>query len=175
MSKNAVFCLTNSRDCADRIIDRLHFSGFPYSEISVLLPETDLEHDILHVKSSKASEGVTTGATTGGIVGGAIALLVGVGALAIPGIGMFIAAGPIMAALSGAALGAATGGIVGGLIGLGIPEIEAKIYDAKLRVGHFLISVHTQNSDEVERAKAIYTVEGAEEISTLREAAVPEA
>ena len=141
----------------------------------MLLPDTAGTKDFGHVKSTKASEGVTAGATTGGVAGGALGLLAGIGALAIPGVGPFIAAGPIMAALSGAAIGATTGGIVGGLIGLGIPEIEAKRYDEKLRKGNYLISAHGNTSDQLDRAEQIFKAEGAEDISTVREATAPKA
>src|SRR6266436_2341861 len=126
-----------------------------------------------HVKATKAPEGATTGAATGGATGGVIGLLAGIGALAIPGVGPFIAAGPIMAALSGAAGGAATGGVVGGLIGLGIPEIEAKRYEEKLKKGNYLIAVHTDESEDVDRAKHIFKTAGAEDISTVSEASTP--
>ena len=112
---------------------------------------------------------------TGGVTGGVIGLLAGIGAFAIPGVGPFIAAGPIMAALSGAAVGATTGGVVGGLVGLGIPEIEAKRYDEKLRKGNYLIAVHTDESEDVERAKDIFKTAGAEDISTVSEASAPKA
>jgi uncharacterized membrane protein len=104
-----------------------------------------------------------------------LGLLAGIGALAIPGVGPFIAAGPIMAALSGAAVGAATGGVVGGLIGLGIPEIEAKRYDEKLKKGNYLVAVHTDESEDVDRAKRIFKTVGAEDISTVSEASAPKA
>jgi len=173
MSKTSVFCITKSRNHAERIIDRLHLSGFPYSEISVLMPETESRHDIGHVKATKAPEGTATGAATGGVAGGVLGLLAGIGALAIPGVGPFIAAGPLMAALSGAAIGAATGGVVGGLIGLGIPELEAKIYEGKLKTGNFLISVHAHDGKEVSRAKEIFKSEDAEDIATTSQASVP--
>ncbi len=173
MSNTSIFCITKSRAHAEIIIDRLHSSGFAYSEISVLTPETDSNHDIGHVKATKAPEGTATGAATGGVAGGVLGLLAGIGALAIPGVGPFIAAGPIMAALSGAAIGATTGGIVGGLIGLGIPELEAKIYEGKLRTGNFLVSVHAHNSDEVTRAKDIFDDEDAEDIATTTETSLP--
>ena len=173
MSKTSVFCITKSRTHAERIIDRLHASGFAYSEISVLMPETESQHDIGHIKATKAPEGTATGAATGGVAGGVLGLLAGIGALAIPGVGPFIAAGPIMAALSGAALGATTGGIVGGLIGLGIPEIEAKIYEEKLKTGNYLVSVHGHDSKEVDRAKEIYKSENAEDISTTSQTTPP--
>src|SRR5256885_16152028 len=97
------------------------------------MPDTGGRHDVGHVKATKAPEGATTGATAGGVTGGVLGLLAGIGTLAIPGVGPLIAAGPIMAALSGAAVGATAGGIAGGLIGLGIPEIEAKRYEEKLK------------------------------------------
>jgi uncharacterized membrane protein len=130
------------------------------------MPDTAGKHDFGHVKATKAPEGATTGATAGGVTGGVLGLLAGIGALAIPGVGPFIAAGPIMAALSGAALGATTGGLVGGLIGLGIPEIEAKRYEEKLRNGNFLIAVDAKDSDEVDRAKEIFKNARAEDIAT---------
>src|ERR1041384_357839 len=130
------------------------------------MPDTGGTRDVGHVKATKAPEGATTGAATGGATGGVIGLLAGIGALAIPGVGPLIAAGPIMAALSGAAVGAATGGVVGGLIGLGIPEIEAKRYEEKLKKGNYLIAVHTDESEDVDRAKDIFKTAGAEGIST---------
>ncbi len=174
MSKTAVFCITKSRAHAERIIDRLHIAGFAYSEISVLMPETDSQHDIGHVKATKAPEGAATGAATGGVAGGVLGLLAGIGSLAIPGLGPFIAAGPIMAALGGAAVGATAGGVVGGLIGLGIPEIEAKIYEGKLKTGNYLVSAHVRNSGEVTKAKDIFKQQDAEDISTTSQTSVPE-
>jgi hypothetical protein len=124
------------------------------------------KHDIGHVKASKAPEGATTGAVTGGVTGGVIGLLAGIGALAIPGVGPLIAAGPIMAALSGAAIGGTTGGVVGGLIGLGIPEIEAKRYEDKLKKGNYLISVHAHDDEQEDKAKDIFRAANAEDITT---------
>src|SRR4051795_7312186 len=166
MSKKSVFCIAKSRTQAEQIVERLQSSGFATSEISVLLPDTEGKHDIGHVKATKAPEGATTGAATGGVTGGVLGLLAGIGALAIPGVGPFIAAGPIMAALSGAAIGATTRGIVGGLIGLGIPEIEARRYEEKLKRGNYLISVHANNDDQLDRAEAIFKQADAEDIST---------
>src|SRR5213079_3188492 len=165
MSKS-VFGIATTQGQAERIVQQLQAQGFATSEISVLMPDTGGTRDVGHVKATKAPEGATTGAATGGATGGVIGLLAGIGALAIPGIGPFIAAGPIMAALGGAAIGGATGGIVGGLIGLGIPEIEAKRYEAKLRAGNYLIAVHTRNSDEEDRAERIFKDAGAEDITT---------
>jgi uncharacterized membrane protein len=165
MSKTSVFCIATSHSQAERIVENLQKAGFPAAEISVLLPADEGKHDIGHVKSSKAPEGATTGAVTGGVTGGVIGLLAGIGALAIPGVGPLIAAGPIIAALSGAAVGGATGGIVGGLIGLGIPEIEAKRYEEKLKAGNYLISVHAQDGDRKDLAKNIFKTAGAEDIT----------
>jgi len=166
MAKSQVFCIAKTSTQAELIIERLQASYFPTGEISILLPDTSGRHDIGHVKATKAPEGATTGATAGGVTGGVLGLLAGIGALAIPGVGPFIAAGPIMAALSGAALGATTGGLVGGLVGLGIPEIEAKRYEEKLRKGNFLIAVDAKDSDQVDRAKEIFKNAGADDIAT---------
>ena len=173
MSKTSVFCIANSHSQAERIVENLQSGGFPTSEISVLLPADEGKHDIGHVKATKAPEGATTGAVTGGVTGGVIGLLAGIGALAIPGVGPLIAAGPIMAALSGAAIGATTGGIVGGLIGLGIPEIEAKRYEEKLKKGNYLISAHAEDGKQIDRAKKIFEELGAEDICTVAEATAP--
>ena len=168
MSKS-VFGIAITHGQAERIVEQLQAKGFAASEISVLMPDTGGTRDVGHVKATKAPEGATTGAATGGATGGVIGLLAGIGALAIPGVGPFIAAGPIMAALSGAA----TGGVVGGLIGLGIPEIEAKRYEEKLKKGNYLIAVHTDENEDVDRAKRIFKAAGAEDISTVSEASAP--
>ena len=166
MSKKSVFGIAKTQGQAEQIVDRLQSSGFAASEISVLMPDTAGTHDMGHVKATKAPEGATTGATTGGIAGGVLGLLAGIGALAIPGVGPFIAAGPIMGALSGLGIGAATGGLVGGLVGLGIPEIEAKHYEEKLKAGNYLIAVHARTDDEEERAEDIFEKAGAEDVTT---------
>ena len=175
MSKKSVFGIVKTHSQAEQIVEDLQDAGFPVSEISVLLPDNEGKHDIGHVKATKAPEGATTGATTGGVTGGVLGLLAGVGALAIPGVGPFIAAGPIMAALSGAAIGATTGGVVGGLIGLGIPEIEAKRYEGKLKSGNYLIAVHAGDGEEVDRAKEVFKNAGAEDICTSSMSKTPEA
>src|SRR6478672_12003369 len=175
MSKTSVFGIVKTHSQAEQIVENLQDAGFPASEISVLWPDNKGKHDIGHVKATKAPEGATTGATAGGVTGGVLGLLAGIGALAIPGVGPLIAAGPIMAALSGTAVGATTGGVVGGLVGLGIPEIEAKRYEEKLRNGNFLIAVHAEESEDVDRAKHIFKTAGAEDISTVSEASAPAA
>jgi len=170
---NSVFCIATTHGQAENIVRALQFQGFADSEISVLLPDKAGAHDVGHVKNTKAPEGTATGAASGGVVGGVLGLLAGIGALAIPGVGPFIAAGPIMAALSGAAVGATAGGIVGGLIGLGIPEIEAKRYEEKLKQGNYLISVHANDDDQEDRAEKIFKEHQAEDITTASESAVP--
>lgn len=173
MSK-AVLCIAGSESQAITMVNQLKDAGFQ-NEISVLTPDKSGSKDFAHEHNTKAPEGASTGAGTGGIVGGALGWLAGIGTLAIPGLGPFIAAGPIMAALGGAAVGATVGGITGALIGLGIPEYEAKQYEGKIKGGNILISVHTDDADEVERVEEIYKSAGAEDISSVREAAVNKA
>jgi hypothetical protein len=173
MSKKSVFCISTSRQQADHIVGQLKSANFSNNDISVLFPDKGTTRDFAHETHTKAPEGVATGAGTGGVIGGALGWIAGIGALAIPGVGPFIAAGPIMAALSGAAVGAAVGGIAGGLIGLGIPEIEAKRYEGKIKEGNILISVHTENSEEITLAKDIFTKAGAQDICTTGEASTP--
>ena len=173
MSKKSVFCITTSRGQADRIVEQLKTANFSNNDISVLFPDKGTTRDFAHEKNTKAPEGAVAGAGTGGVLGGALGWVAGIGALAIPGVGPFIAAGPIIAALSGAAVGAAVGGIAGGLIGLGIPEIEAKRYEGKVKAGNILISVHTEDSKEITRAKEIFTQAGAQDICVTGEASTP--
>lgn len=173
MSKKSVFCITTSREQADRIVEQLKNANFSNNDISVLFPDKGTSRDFAHEKNTKAPEGAATGAGTGGVIGGALGWIVGIGALAIPGVGPFIAAGPIMAALSGAAIGAAAGGIAGGLIGLGIPELEAKRYEGKVKAGNILLSVHTENSEEISRAKDIFKQAGAQDICVTGDASTP--
>src|SRR5258706_3556712 len=143
MSKKSVFCIATSRDQAERIVSQLKSANFSNNDISVLFPDKGTSRDFAHEKNTKAPEGAATGAGTGGVVGGALGWLAGIGALALPGVGPFISAGPIMAALSGVAVGATVGGVAGGLIGLGIPELEARRYEGKVKAGHLLPSLHT--------------------------------
>lgn len=173
MAKTSVICIVNSVTQAESIVDQLKAAGFSNNDISVLLPDKTGTRDFAHEKRTKAPEGATTGAGTGALLGGALGWLVGIGALAIPGVGPFVAAGPIAAALSGAAVGGAVGGIAGSLIGMGIPEYEAKRYEGKVREGGILISVHTENSDEARRAEDIFKLAGAQDISKAGESSVP--
>jgi hypothetical protein len=168
----AVFCIANSEFQAESIVNELKLAGFSDSDISVLFPDKTGTKDFAHEHNTKAPEGATTGAGTGGVLGGALGWLAGIGVLAIPGAGPFIAAGPIMAALSGAAVGAAVGGIAGALIGMGIPEYEAKRYEGKIKAGNILISVHSENNEETRQAKQIFEQAGAQDISATSEAGV---
>lgn len=174
MSKKSVFCIVNSQTNAEQIVSELRAANFSNNDISALFADKSTTRDFAHEKNTKAPEGIATGAGTGGVIGGALGWIVGIGALAIPGVGPFIAAGPIMAALSGAAIGATAGGIAGGLIGLGIPELEAKRYEGKVKEGNVLVSVHTENSDQVDRAKEIFERAGAQDICSTGEASTPE-
>jgi hypothetical protein len=172
MSKKSVICIATSRSQAEQIVDELRMGGFSNNDVSALFPDKETTRDFAHEKNTKAPEGAVTGVGTGGVLGGALGWLAGIGALAIPGVGPFIAAGPIVAALSGAAVGAAVGGLTGALIGMGIPEYEAKRYEGKIKQGNILISVHTENSDEAKRAKGIFEDAGAQDISTTGETSV---
>jgi hypothetical protein len=155
---------------AESGVDALIERGFRREDISALLPDNTGTKDFVHEKGTKAPEGASAGATAGVVVGGTLGLLVGIGALAIPGLGPFIAAGPIMAALAGAGGGGVVGGIIGALVGMGIPEYEAKRYEGMVREGGILISVHCDDSNWVRRAKDILEQTGATDISSASEA-----
>lgn len=170
--KKAVIALVPTRREAELAATRLHEAGFSTNDISVLFPDDRTTHEFAHEKNTKAPEGAVIGGAAGGALGGTLGLLAGIGALAIPGLGPFIAAGPIMAALSGAAAGAAAGGVVGALGGMGIPEIEAKTYEARLRQGNILLAVHTDDGDERKRAKQIFDALGIKGASTQTESSV---
>ena len=172
MSGKSVYGIARHEAQACRIVDNLKEAGFSDNDVSVLLSDKQGTRDFAHEKNTKAPEGATTGVTTGGILGGAVGWLAGIGALAIPGVGPLIAAGPILGALSGAALGAAAGGLAGALIGLGIPEYEAKRYEGKIRGGNVLISVHAETAEETSRVKEIFLRHGAEDVATAGEEAV---
>jgi hypothetical protein len=171
MAKNtAVYGIFRNRSQAENAVDRLVAAGFRTEDISVLLPENVGTKDFAHEKNTKAPEGTTTGAVAGGVVGGTLGLLAGVGALAIPGLGPFIAAGPIMAALAGLGAGGAVGGLVGALVGMGIPEYEAKRYEGRIKEGGILMSVHCDDSDWTKKAKDLLEQTGADDISSTSEA-----
>ena len=167
----AVFGIYTNRSHAEEAVTALQQNGFRVEDVSVLLPENLGSKALATEKSTKAPEGATVGAGTGGVIGGTLGLLAGIGLLAIPGLGPFIVAGPIVAALAGVGAGGVIGGFTGALIGLGIPEFEAKRYEGRLRSGGILLSVHCDNSDWVRKGKAILERTGAEDVSSTAEAA----
>ena len=170
----SVFCLADSVAQAETIVDSLKAANFSNNDISALFPDKSGTKDFAHEQHTKAPEGAATGAGAGGVVGGVLGWLVGIGTLAIPGVGPFIAAGPIMAALAGTGVGALVGGFSGALVGMGIPEYEAKRYEGKIKDGNILISVHSENYDERARAKKIFERAGAHDISYTEEESVPQ-
>src|ERR1700675_1993203 len=167
--KTAVFGIYSIMASADTATDELVRAGFAASDVSALLPENLGPRSIGTEKATKAPEGATAGAGSGAVVGGVLGVLAGIGALAIPGLGPFIAAGPIVAGLAGLGVGGAVGGFTGALIGMGIPEYEAKRYEGHLKKGGILLSVHCDTSDEIKRAKEIMKRTGAEDISSTGE------
>ena len=166
----AAFGIYPNRSTLECGIEALRNAGYRAEDISVLHPENLGNKDFAHEKDTKAPEGAATGAATGGALGGVLGWLVGLGTIAIPGAGPFIAAGPIVAALAGLGVGGAAGGIAGGLIGAGIPEYEAKRYAGRLEKGGTLVSVHCDNSEWTSRAKDILEQTGAEDVSSTGEA-----
>src|ERR1700726_1818906 len=164
--KTSVFGIYTSRESVERAVDTFLKSGFATSDVSVLLPENLGSKPIATHKDTKAPEGATAGGGAGAVIGGTLGLLAGIGALAIPGLGPFIAAGPIMAALAGIGVGGAVGGFAGALIGMGIPEYEAKRYEGRVRKGGILVSIHCDNSEWVDKAKETLKATGAEDISS---------
>ena len=168
--KVAVFGIYSTRAAVEDATEGLVTEGFPASDISVLLPESlGGPRHIGTEKASKAPEGTAAGVTTGGVIGGTLGLLAGIGVLAIPGLGPFIAAGPIMAGLAGLGVGGAVGGLTGALIGMGIPEFEAKRYEGRLQNGGILLSVHCDTSEEIKRAKEVLVATGAQDVSSTGE------
>src|SRR5271170_140038 len=168
--KTAVFGIYQNEKQAERTVDDLLGAGFLNDDVSVLLPDVRGTKDFAHDKGTKAPEGTTAGVATGGVVGGALGLLAGIGALAIPGVGPFIAAGPIMAALAGLGVGGAVGGLIGALVGMGIPEYEAKRFEGRIKAGGVLLSVHCDTSAEIASAKDVLKHTGAQDISSAGEA-----
>ncbi len=167
----AVFGIYPDRIAVEEAVDHLRNAGFRSTDISVLFSDNRGTKDFAHEKNTKAPEGATTGGVAGGIAGGVLGWLTGIGALAIPGVGPFIAAGPIVAALAGAGAIGALGGIIGALVGMGIPEFEAKRYEGRIRDGGVLVSVHCDSSDWVKRAKDILDHTGAQDVASAGEKA----
>ena len=169
-SKNvAVFGIYPTPTNAEMGVDRLVAAGYSEQDVSVLMADAYTAKEFAHEKNTKAPEGTTVGVTTGGVIGGTLGLLAGIGALAIPGVGPLIAAGPIMGALAGLGVGGTVGGIVGALVGMGIPEYEAQRYEGRVKDGGVLLSVHCDTSDEVSRAKDILKATGADDIASSSE------
>jgi hypothetical protein len=168
----AVICIVNADPQVLKILGELKSAGFSNDDISVLMPDKSTTRDFAREHATKAPEGAISGASAGGVLGGALGWLSGLGTLAIPGMGPFIAAGPIMAALGGAAVGAAVGGIAGTLVGLGIPEIQAKKYEGQVKGGSILIAVHSEDARETSLAKTIFDRAGAQDVSTMSDASV---
>jgi Protein of unknown function (DUF3341) len=166
----AAFGIYRTQGDVEYAVDLLRAEGFRNTDISVLFPENSGTKDFAVEKNTKAPEGTAAGATTGAVVGGTLGWLAGIGALAIPGIGPLIAAGPIVAALTGVGVGGAVGGITGALIGMGIPEYEAKRYEGRVKEGGILLSVHCDSSDWTKKAKLILERSGATDISSTGEA-----
>ncbi len=165
-----ISCTASNLVQLESMVQQLEGISVFSDQVSILTPEEEIKR-ISHQKNTKAPEGAAAGVSTGGVIGGVLGLLAGLGSLAIPGIGPLIAAGPILAALSGSALGAAVGGMVGTLVGLGIPEYEAKIYEKKIKEGRIFLSVHTLDSEKEKRdkIKSIMLRMEAEDISEIKE------
>ncbi len=173
MANRAVVGMLSSTQQAENVVAGLQAAGFSSNDISVVFPDKEGTRDFAFEKNTKAPEGAAVGGVTGGAIGGALGLLAGIGALAIPGLGPFIAAGPIMAALGGAGAGAAVGGLSGALVGMGIPEIEAKQYETQIKGGGILVSIHVEDGKERKRARELLELHGAKSISTVGEEGVP--
>ena len=157
---------------AEHAVEALALDGFGHSDISVLLPDNQSPREFAHEKHTKAPEGTATGGVAGGALGGTLGLLAGIGALAIPGLGPFIAAGPIMGVLAGVGVGGTVGGLIGALVGMGLPEYEAKRYEGRVRNGGVLLSVHCGTSEDIKRAKGVLKRTGADDIASAGEEAV---
>jgi hypothetical protein len=168
--KTAVFGIYKTTLQAEQSVDQLLTVGFSNDAISVLFPDNQSSKEFAHEKNTKAPEGTTTGVAAGGVVGGTLGLLAGIGMLAIPGVGPFIAAGPIMSALAGLGVGGAVGGLIGALVGMGIPEYEAKRYEGLVKEGGVLLSVHCDTSNEIAKAKDLLRHTGGQDISSTGEA-----
>ena len=165
----AVFGIYPTHDSADAAVDTLRNRGFRNTDVSVLFPQNAGSKEFGHEKGTKSAEGAVAGGGTGAVIGGALGWLAGIGVLAIPGVGPFIAAGPIVAALAGMGAGGALGGATGALIGLGIPEYQAKRYEGRIRKGGILLSVHADDQEWARKGRKILEQTGAEDISSIGE------
>lgn len=171
--KKAILGIVESRERAEALMLALQQAGFSANDISALFPDKHGSRDFAHERNTKAPEGAIAGVGAGGAVGGTLGLLVGLGALSVPGVGALVAAGPVLLALSGAAAGAAVGGVAGALIGMGIPEIEARAYEGKLRGGNILIAVHSESREDRVLAADMMKRAGAHDVSVAAEAHAP--
>ena len=167
----AVYGIVRTHAGAAFLIDKLRNGGFASTEVSVLAPHNSQDQGLAVEKHTKSLEGTATGATAGGVLGGVVGLLAGIGTLAIPGLGILVAAGPLLATLSGMGVGASVGGLAGGLIGIGIPEYEAKRYEGHLEKGGILVAVHCEDSEAVSRAQELMQAGGATDVAVSREKA----
>jgi hypothetical protein len=166
----AVFGIYISQLDAENAVHGLKLAGFRSTDISILFPDNAGTKDLALERNTKAPEGTAAGAGAGAVVGGILGWLAGVGLLAIPGLGLFVAAGPIMAMLSGIGVGGVLGGVAGALAGLGTPEYEAKRYEGRIRKGGILLSVHCDDREWVTSAREILVQTGAEDVSATTEA-----
>lgn len=168
----AAFGIFHTHDAAAAAVDQLHVAGFSHDDVSVLMADKQGSKDFAAEKNTKVPEGTTAGVLGGGALGGTLGLLAGLGALAIPGVGPLIAAGPIMGALAGLGVGGTVGGLIGALVGMGIPEYEAKRYEGHVNAGAILVSVHCDSSEEIDRAKEVLKAADGEDIASSGEKAV---
>jgi hypothetical protein len=173
MKNKSVFGIVGSRVEAEGLVEALQAAGFASGDISVLFPDKGATRDFAHAEGTKAPEGAVIGGGVGGVAGGVLGVLAGIGMIALPGLGMLIAAGPVMGLLGGAAVGAAAGGLVGALVGMGVPEIQAKLYEGKLRDGNILVAVHTDDAKQIDTAKKIFESKGAKDVHGTTESALP--
>ncbi len=171
MANIAVYGIYQNRIHVEKAVDTLRGEGFRNTDISVLFPENASSKDFAVEKNTKAPEGAATGGGSGAVIGGALGWLAGIGLLSIPGVGPFIAAGPIMALLAGVGVGGAVGSLIGALVGMGIPEYEAKRYEGRIKEGGILLSVHCDTPSWIKRAEDLLKATGAEDIASGSEAA----
>ncbi|HXI40999.1 MAG TPA: general stress protein [Bryobacteraceae bacterium] len=170
MSNVAVYGIYQNRVHVEKAVDTLRQEGFRNTDISVLFPENASSKDFAVEKNTKAPEGAATGGGSGAVIGGALGWLAGIGLLSIPGVGPFIAAGPIISLLAGVGVGGAVGSLVGALVGMGIPEYEAKRYEGRIKDGGILLSVHCDTASWIKRAEDLLKATGAEDIASGSEA-----
>src|SRR3954465_16072390 len=162
---NTVVCMTQDREQAEKIVSALRDGNFSNTGISVVLPDVAPSQPLQPVEDNKSAEGAAIGAGTGGVIGGVLGWLAGIGALALPGVGPLLAAGPIVAAISGAAVGGTVGGVAGGLAGLGFSDDEVNRYLGRIKEGHALVAVHSDDAAELARARDLFVRFGGEIVS----------